>query len=153
MQPKREGLESVKTTLAKEQKTRTERRIKDVLQPKPRFQEPEIFDDSEEENRLRGRRLRTHRDKETQTDSSSSSFCCGVIVGWGVFVGFFFAWSYLVECKWQTELGKVKQTTSQEEVLEKKGRLVSGPLRHRDQSQRQRMRLSQSQRQRITTVR
>ena len=90
MQPKREGLESVKTRLAKEQKTKTERRIKDILQPRPRFQEPEIFDDSEKENRLRGRRIRTHRDKETQTDSSSSSFCCGVIVGLPVLVSLLF---------------------------------------------------------------
>jgi hypothetical protein len=91
MPRKREGLASVKTRLVKEQKERTERRIQDILQSRPTFEEPEVSDDSsEEENRLRGKRTRTHRDKETQTDSSSYSFRCGVIVGVFVFVTLLF---------------------------------------------------------------
>ncbi len=41
----------------------------------------EIFDDSEEDERLEGRRLRLLRDQEARTDSSSSSFCWRVVVG------------------------------------------------------------------------
>jgi hypothetical protein len=44
-------------------------------------QDAEILDDSEEENRLSGRRVRANRDQATQTDISYSSFCCGVSVG------------------------------------------------------------------------
>ncbi len=78
---KREGLESVKTWLVKEQKLRTERRIQDLLHPRQAFEELEVSDDSEEENRVCGWRTSTGRDKATQTDSSSYSCRCGVIVG------------------------------------------------------------------------
>ena len=48
----------------------------------PRREEHEIFDDSEEADRLRSRHARFTRDKATQTDRSSSlSFCCGVCGG------------------------------------------------------------------------
>jgi hypothetical protein len=90
MRRKREGLESVKTRLVKEQKLRTDRRIQDLLHPRQAFQEFEVSDDSEEENRVRGKRTSTGRDKETQTDSSSYSFCCGVIVGVFVCVALLF---------------------------------------------------------------
>ncbi len=53
---------------------------------------PEIFDDSEEENRVSARKARLNRDKATQTDSSSPlSFCCGVFVG-------VFLFTYLIVC-------------------------------------------------------
>jgi hypothetical protein len=81
MRRKREGLESVKTRLVKEQKLRTERRIQDLLHPRQAFEELDVSDDSEEENRVCGRRTSTGRDKKTQTYSSSYSFRCGVIVG------------------------------------------------------------------------
>ncbi len=90
MPRKREGLESVKTRLVKEQKLRIERRIQDLLHPRQAFEEVEVSDDSEEENRVRGRLGYTGRDKETQTDSSSYSFRCGVIVGVFVCVALLF---------------------------------------------------------------
>ena len=42
MPRKREGLESVKTRLVKEQKLRTERRIQDLLHPRQAFEEIEV---------------------------------------------------------------------------------------------------------------
>jgi hypothetical protein len=51
------------------------------MQPRLTGQDAEILDDSEKENRLNGRRVRANRDQATQTDISSSSFCCGVSVG------------------------------------------------------------------------
>ena len=77
----RESLPIAKARLAREQRTRTERRMEALLQLRLTGQDAEIFDDSEEENRLSGRRARATREKATQTDSSSSSFCCGVLVG------------------------------------------------------------------------
>ncbi len=76
-----EGLESAKARLAREQRTRTERRVEALMRPRLTGQDAEILDDSEEENRLSGRRARANREQATQTDSSSSSFCCGVLVG------------------------------------------------------------------------
>ena len=77
---KRESLESVKETLVTEQKARTERRVRQLLQ-----QDIEVSDDSEEDNRLTDRHnenCRRRIDQATQTDSASSwSFCCGVFVG------------------------------------------------------------------------
>jgi hypothetical protein len=77
----RESLDSVKERLAREQKSRTDRRVRELLQPRQRDQGTEVSDNSEEENRLRLRRARLNRDQATQTDSSSWSFCCGVLVG------------------------------------------------------------------------
>jgi hypothetical protein len=78
----RESLESVKERLVREQKSRTDRRVRDLLHPRQREQVTEISDDSEEDNRLRLRRVRGNKDQATQTDTSSSlSFCCGVLVG------------------------------------------------------------------------
>jgi hypothetical protein len=79
-QRKRESLESVKERLVREQKARTERRVRQLLQ-----QDIEISDDSEEDNRQTERHndnCRRRIDQATQTDSASSwSFCCGVFVG------------------------------------------------------------------------
>ena len=77
----RESLESARARLAREQRTRTDRRVDALLRPRLTGQDAEILDDSEEENRVSGRRARATREKATQTDSSSSSFCCGVLVG------------------------------------------------------------------------
>ncbi len=52
--------------------------------------EVSVSDDSEEENRVRGRLEYTGRDKETQTGSSSYSFRCVVIVGVFVCVALLF---------------------------------------------------------------
>ena len=77
---KRESLESVKERLVTEQKARTERRVRQLLQ-----QDSEVSDDSEEDNRLTARHYencRRRSDQATYTDSASSwSFCCGVFVG------------------------------------------------------------------------
>jgi hypothetical protein len=76
----RESLKTTKTRLKAEQKLRTDRRVLELLNP--RREEQEIFDDSEEADRLRSRHARFTRDKATQTDRSSSfSCCCGVFVG------------------------------------------------------------------------
>ncbi len=77
----RESLNSAKTRLSRDLKNRAEKRVREILSPRTTESQEEIFDDSEEENRLEGRRLRRTRDKDTQTESLSSSFCCGVIVG------------------------------------------------------------------------
>ena len=57
----RESLNTVKTRLALEQKKRTDRRIQALLHPRQTGQDVEVFDDSEEEDRLRGRRERGRR--------------------------------------------------------------------------------------------
>ena len=75
----RESLESVKARLVREQKVRTDRRVRELLQHR---QTLEDSDDSEEENRLIQRSVRReHKNQATQTDSTSLSFCCGVVVG------------------------------------------------------------------------
>ncbi len=66
----RESLNSVKTRLAREQQIRTERRIQALLHPRQRGQDVEVFDDSEEEDRLIGRRQRARRDQGGKTDIS-----------------------------------------------------------------------------------
>ncbi len=75
----RESLESAKARLAREQRNRTDRRVAALLRPRQTGQDAEILDDSEEENRLSGRRARATREKATQTDSFFSSSCCGVL--------------------------------------------------------------------------
>jgi hypothetical protein len=78
----REKLETVKTRLVREQRIRTEQRVRQLLQPRVTGQDIEVSDDSEEENRTREIRPRGNRDQATQTNSSSSySFSCGVVVG------------------------------------------------------------------------
>ena len=76
----RESLNTKKTRLQAEQKRRRDRRVRELLNPKE--EDLEIFDDSEEADRLSARHARLNRDKATQTDRSSSlSFCCGVFGG------------------------------------------------------------------------
>ena len=70
--------------------------MRDILCPRTTVSEEEIFDDSEEDNRLEGRRTRISRDKETQTDSLSFSFCSGVIVGVSVVLGLFICLVFFV---------------------------------------------------------
>jgi hypothetical protein len=83
----RESLDSVKARLVREQKSRTDKRVKQLLQPTQTLEES---DDSEEDNRLILRRRRADKDQATQTDSSSLSFCCGVLVGVFVIICFLF---------------------------------------------------------------
>jgi hypothetical protein len=76
----RESLTTTKRRLEAELKQRTERRVRELLNPKE--EDVEIFDDSEEADRLSSRHARFTRDKATQTDTSSTlSFCCGVFSG------------------------------------------------------------------------
>jgi hypothetical protein len=96
MAPKRESLNRAKQRLSQDLKYRTERRVREILSPRNTLSDEEIFDDSEEENRLAGRRRRLSRDKETQTDSVSSSFCSGVIVGVSVVLGLLICLVFIV---------------------------------------------------------
>jgi hypothetical protein len=76
----RESLTTTKTRLQADLKRRTDRRVRELLNRKE--EDLEIFDDSEEADRLSARHARFTRDKATQTDRSSSlSFCCGVCGG------------------------------------------------------------------------
>jgi hypothetical protein len=81
MPKRKETLESVKTRLVREQRIRTERRVRDLLRQRETSQHSETFEDSDEENQISPRTVRARRDQATQTDRSSVSFCCGVIVG------------------------------------------------------------------------
>ncbi len=77
------GLDKVKTRLKKElqSSTGTDKRVRELLNPRPKETDSEIFDDSEEEDRVRSRQARTTRSPSTQTSSSPLSFCCGGVVG------------------------------------------------------------------------
>jgi hypothetical protein len=76
MPSRRESLDSVKTRLVREQQTRTDRRIRQLLQ-----QDREVIDDSEEDNRLIGRRARGLYNETSPIDRSFKSCCCRVSVG------------------------------------------------------------------------
>ena len=76
MPSRRESLESVKARLVREQQARTDRRIRQLLQ-----QDREVIDESEEDNRLMGRRARGLCNETSQLDRSSKSCCCRVSVG------------------------------------------------------------------------
>ncbi len=73
----------MKTRLALELQNRTEKRVRDILSPRTAVSQEEIFDDSEEDDRLESRRLRRSREQEGRTDSSSS------VVSWRVVVVLF----------------------------------------------------------------
>jgi hypothetical protein len=107
----RESLDSVKERLIREQKIRTDRKVRDLLHARQRKQDTEVSDDSEEENRLRLQRRRGNQDQATQTESSSSfSFFCGVLVGVILFFVHCFSCSRLVEMTeqgWRGKGGKV----------------------------------------------
>ncbi len=60
----------MKRRLVREQEIRTDRRVRELLQQRQRAQDIEVFDDSEEEDRLVSRRARGLRDPATQTDLS-----------------------------------------------------------------------------------
>jgi hypothetical protein len=77
----RESLNKTKARLSLEQKNRTDRRVRELLHPRIKESTEEIFDDSEEDDRLEGRRLRLLRDQEARTESSSSFVCWRVLVG------------------------------------------------------------------------
>ena len=61
---KRESLESVKERLVTEQKARTERRVRQLLQ-----QDSEVSDDSEEDNRLTARHYENCSVKDIERES------------------------------------------------------------------------------------
>ncbi len=71
----------MKTRLVREQRIRTERRVRDLLRQSETPQHSETFNDSDEDNRLSTRTVRPRRDQASQTDRSSQSFCCGITVG------------------------------------------------------------------------
>ena len=85
MPPRRESLDQVKTRLKIELQRRTDKRVSELLNPRPRESDIEIFDDSEEEDRVRSRQARATRCPSTQTSISPLCCCCGVVVG-GLFV-------------------------------------------------------------------
>ncbi len=70
----------MKTRLSLELKNRTDKRVRDILSPRTAVSKEEIFDDSEEDDRLKSRRLRLRRDQEARTDSSSSFVSWRVVV-------------------------------------------------------------------------
>jgi hypothetical protein len=80
MPSKRESLQSVKSRLVREQKARTDRRVRELLSPREKRDDIEILDESEEENRLIGRRARQQINQAPKTDSSYSCLCFGVCV-------------------------------------------------------------------------
>ncbi len=92
MPSKRESLETVKSRLVREQKARTDRRIRELL-PRQTQDDIDVSDDSEEENRVIGRRARQKSNQSSKADSIYSSFSCGVCV-WCAFGSFWFIlWS------------------------------------------------------------
>ncbi len=80
MPPRRESLASVKERLAREQKIRTDRRVRELLHPRQRGSDIEVFDDSEEEDRLAERRARRLSVASPQPQSTSFAFFCGVLL-------------------------------------------------------------------------
>ena len=80
MPPRRESLASVNTRLAREQKIRTDRRVEELLHPRERASDIEVFDDSEEEDRIASRRARGLGVQANQTQFPSFSSFCGVFL-------------------------------------------------------------------------
>jgi hypothetical protein len=80
MPPRRESLASVKERLVREQKIRTDRRVVELLHPRQRASDIEVFDDSEEEDRLAERRARRLGVASPQPHSRSFAFLCGVLL-------------------------------------------------------------------------
>ncbi len=80
MPPRRESLASVKTSLAREQEIRTDRRVRELLHPRQRASDIEVFDDSEEEDRIASRRARGLGVASSQTQFLTFSFCYGVLL-------------------------------------------------------------------------
>ena len=80
MPPRRESLACVKERLAREQKIRTDRRVGELLHPRQRASDIEVFDDSEEEDRLAYRRARGLGVASSLPQSRSFAFFCGVLL-------------------------------------------------------------------------
>ena len=80
----------MKTRLSLELQNRTEKRVQDILSPRTAVSKEDIFDDSEEDDRLESRRLRLRKDQEARTDSASS------FVSWRVVVGLFVVFCLLI---------------------------------------------------------
>ena len=80
MPPRREILASVKTRLAREQKLMTDRRVGELLHPRERTSDIEVFDDSEEDDRLASRRARGLGVQANQTQFPSFLSFCGVLL-------------------------------------------------------------------------
>ena len=70
----------MKTRLAREQKIRTDRRVEELLNPRKRESDIEVFDDSEEEDRIASRRARGLGVPSTPTLFPTFSFCCVVFL-------------------------------------------------------------------------
>jgi hypothetical protein len=80
MPPRRESLDKVKARLQIELQRRTDKRVSELLNLKPRESDIEIFDDSVEEDRLRSRQARAARSLSAQTSISPLCCCCGLVV-------------------------------------------------------------------------
>ncbi len=80
MPPRRESLASVKARLAREQTIRTDRRVEELLHPRERASDIEVFDDREEEDRIASRRARGLGVPSIQTQFPTFSFFCGVFL-------------------------------------------------------------------------
>ena len=80
MPPRRESLASVKERLAREQKIRTDRRVGELLHPRQRASDIEVFDDSVEDDRLASRRARGLGVPAIQTQFPTFSLFCGVFL-------------------------------------------------------------------------
>ncbi len=70
----------MKTRLALEQKIRTDRRVRELLHPRQSASDIEVFDDSEEEDRIASRRARGLGVASAQTQYPTFSFFCGVFL-------------------------------------------------------------------------
>ncbi len=116
----REKLETVKTRLVREQRIRSEQRVRQLLQPRVTGQDIEVSDDSEEENRIRGIRPRGNRDQATQTNSSSYSFSFVVVL------------SSYIQWKWRQDVGKAKETRRLDAVLDDRVKHVGVPSKLQD---------------------
>ena len=82
MPPRRESLASVKARLVREQKIRTDRRVEELLHPRQRGSDIEVFDDREEEDRIASRRA---RGLGVQTQFPTFSFFLGVSLVFALF--------------------------------------------------------------------
>ena len=70
----------MKTRLAREQNIRTDRRVAELLHPRERGSDIEVFDDSEEEDRIASRRARGLGVASYQTQFRTFSFFCVVLL-------------------------------------------------------------------------
>ena len=70
----------MKTRLAREQEIRTDRLVRELLHPIQRASDIEVFDDSEEEDRIASRRARGLGVASSQTQFPTFSLFCGVFL-------------------------------------------------------------------------